>query len=85
MSEGIQLLRQDEAHAVIVSTEDDRVLNLLMNNAFYHLIKIMAEEKKFPVCDLDACHLMELMKNIFSEKDIIRRILDGENVRWFDD
>ena len=77
----MELLRQQEAISVIESADDLVTRQLLWNAHFALIRRYLAQTEDLP--DVDACFLMEVMRDMFSEKHIIRRILDGEDLRWW--
>lgn len=84
MEQKVELLRQDEAKLVIGSV-DDLMVSQLMNLARFQVIKWYTSGEKVIAGDFDICFFMEVMKEVFSDKGTIQRILNGEDLRWFSD
>ena len=80
----VELLRQEEAKRVFRSI-DDLAVNQLMNMAFFQVIKWYTSGEKMIASDFDICFFTEVMKEVFSDKATIQRILNGEDLRWFTD
>lgn len=80
----VELLRSDEA-AELLEEEGDPVTKALLSNANYWLVRRFFAEKNRPVADLDYRYLLELFRDIFSEHEILRRLLNGERVGAFFD
>lgn len=78
-------IRSEEAGEFIESLTDP-VTKILVNNAHYHLYKRLAE-KRLPEGDFDMRFYVEVMAEMFSEHDVLKRMLAGENVGafFFDD
>lgn len=74
-------IRSEEAGQFIESL-DDPVTKILVNNAHYHLYKRLAE-KRLPAGDFDMRFYVEVMAEMFSEHDVLKRMLAGENVGAF--
>jgi hypothetical protein len=84
MRQQVELLRQDEAKLCMRSV-DDLVVSQLMNLAHFQVIKWYTSGEKPIAGDFDICFFMEVMKEVFSDKKTIQRILNGEDLRWFAD
>lgn len=82
MEQKAELLRQDEAKFVM-SSVDDLVVSQLMNLAHFQVIKWYISGEKVIAGDFDICFFMEVMKEVFSDKKTLQRILNGEDLRWF--
>jgi hypothetical protein len=80
----VELLRSEEA-AELLEREADPVTKALLNNANYWLVRKFFAEKNRPVADLDYKYLLELFRDVFSEHETIRRLLNGERVGAFFD
>ena len=80
MEQKANLLRQDEA-MVCLRSVDDLVINQLMNIALYTVTKWHVTGEKSPVTDFDLCFFMEVVKEVFSDKGTLLRILNGEDLR----
>lgn len=85
MKQEFELLRQDEAKLCLSSVDGDLMLSQLMNLAYYHVVKLYTSGEKILACDSDLSFFMEVMKKVFSDKEYIRRVLNGEDLRWFSD
>jgi hypothetical protein len=84
MADDIKILRHDEANEIIAA-ESDPITKHLITNAMYHFLKRYYQEKQYPVCDFDMYYFVALLHEIFSEHDVLRRILAGEKVGSFGD
>ena len=84
MTQEAELLRQDEAKLVMGSV-NDLVVTQLMNLAHFQVIKWYTSGEKVIANDFDLCFFMEVMKEVFSDKNTITRILNGEDLRWWND
>jgi hypothetical protein len=82
MDQPVQLLRQEESKLVMDSV-DDLAVSQLMNLAHYQVVKWYVTGEKYIAADFDICFFMEVMKEVFSDKQTIKRILNGEDLRWF--
>ncbi len=85
MNQQFELLRQEEAKLCLSSVDSDLVVSQLMNLAYFHVVKLYTSGEKLLACDSDLCFFMEVMKEVFSDKTTIKRILDGEDLRWWSD
>lgn len=74
-------IRSEEAGQFIESITDP-VTKILVNNAHYHLFRRLAE-KRLPEGGFDMRFYVEVMAEMLSEHDVIRRMLAGENVGAF--
>jgi hypothetical protein len=79
-----ELLRQDEAK-LIMSSVNDLMVSQLMNLAHFQVIKWYTSGEKVIASDFDICFFMEVMKEVFEDKETIKRILQGEDLRWWSD
>ena len=85
MANGV-MIRTDEAMDFLRSLEGrDQVTKSLVNNAMFHLMRRYHERKDIPSSDLDLMYFLELMHEIFSEHEVLKRMLDGEKVGAFFD
>jgi len=84
MAHNIALLRQDETFARLRST-DDLALNQFLNRALFHVIKRFPDADTAPIADFDLLFFIETMAEFFSNGDVLRRILDGEDLRLMDE
>lgn len=79
---GTELLRSGEAMDLIAS-EKDPITRALLANANFWFLKQYFEQGKQPAADLDYGFVIELLRNVFREHDVLRRILAGEKVGQF--
>jgi hypothetical protein len=79
-----EVLRDYEAKQLIASVEDP-ITQHLLTNAMFHFFKRYYDEKERPVSDIDMLYFASLLKDIFSEHDVLRRILSGERIGSFFD
>ncbi|HXG06238.1 MAG TPA: hypothetical protein VNI77_02810 [Nitrososphaera sp.] len=85
MSHDANLLRQEEAWELLRSVEDP-VVNQLMNRAAFIVTKRFTSENASLAADFDLQFFMEVMRELFTDGEAIRKILDGEDLRmWSDD
>jgi hypothetical protein len=78
------LLNQKESSEMIASTED-LITNRLLNAACYCVIKRFLENKNLPDADFDMKFFSEAMLEFCSNHELLRKILDGKEVGWFED
>jgi|SRR5215212_7416777 len=78
----VELLRSEEA-TELLERETDPVTKALLTNANYWLVRKFFAERNRPVADLDYKYLLELLRDIFSEHEVIGRLLAGERVGAF--
>lgn len=65
---------------------DDPITNQLMNMANFAVLKRFFETKKFPVADFDLRFFLEVVLDICSDHETLRKVLAGEDLRcWTDD
>lgn len=70
----------------ILRAEKDPITGALLNNANFWFMKKFFAQKDRPVTDHDYKFFMELMRDIFSEHEVLRKILEGELVgKFFED
>jgi hypothetical protein len=74
-------IRSAEAGQFIAEISDP-ITKALVNNAHFHLFRRLAE-KRFPKGSFDMRFFVEVMAEMFSNQDVVRRILDGEHVGEF--
>jgi hypothetical protein len=74
---------RSEAATEILESENNPVTRALLNNANFWFMKKFFEKRELPVSDFDLRFFMELMRDIFSEHDVLRRMLAGEKVGQF--
>jgi hypothetical protein len=86
MSEQGNLLYADEA-VRFVEGIDDPVTRNLVNMAFVQLVKrIHLTKQDRPRTYLDALYLVTMLRDFFTNHDVLARTLEGEKVgAWFDD
>jgi len=77
-----ELLRSREAMDLIAN-EKDPITRALLANANFWFLKQYFEQGRQPAADLDYGFVIELLRNVFREHDILRRILAGEKVGEF--
>lgn len=82
-----KMVRHDEAMALLRSLDGgDAITKSLVNNAMFHLLRRVNTRRELPVSDFDLMYFVELMREMFSEHDVLKRMLDGERVgAFFDD
>jgi len=71
-------IRSAEAGQFIAGISDP-ITKALVNTAHFHLFRRLAE-KRFPEGNFDMRFFVEVMAEMFSEHDVLRRMLDGERV-----
>jgi hypothetical protein len=80
-----EVLHDAEARALIASIEDP-ITRHLLTNAMFHFFRRYNERLQRPASDFDMLYFASILLDIFSEHDVLRRILDGERVgAFFDD
>jgi hypothetical protein len=80
-----EILRDDEAREVIAAVEDP-ITKHLLTNAMFYFFRRYNEHKQKPASDFDMLYFVTLLEEIFSNHDVLRRILAGERVgAFFDD
>ena len=68
-----------------ISEITDPVTKALVSNAHFHLFRRLTE-KRFPKGSFDMRFFVEVMAEMFSNHDVVRRLLEGERVgAFFDD
>jgi hypothetical protein len=80
------LINCDEASRFIEQIQDP-VTKSLVNMVFVSLVKrVHLEQREFPKSDFDMLFLVTILKDFFSEHEVIARALEGERVgAWFDE
>jgi hypothetical protein len=78
----VEILRSEEA-TEILEREKNPITRALLNDANFWFIKKFFENGERPVSDFDLRFFMELMRDVFSEHNVLRRILAGEKVGQF--
>lgn len=76
-------IRSEEAGQFIESISDP-ITKLLVNHANYHLYRRVAE-KRLPIGDFDTRFYAEVMAEMFSNRDTMKQMLDGERLGAFFD
>jgi hypothetical protein len=85
MSNEVNLLKQNEAMELLSSVKD-LVANQLMNQANFYVIKRFVARETAPASDFDLRFFMEVMEELFNDQEVLRRILNGEDLRiWTDE
>ena len=82
----VQTIRNEEAMALLRSLDaGDPITKSLVNNAMFHFMRRFHTRKELPAADFDLMYFLELMKEMFSEHDVLKRMLAGERVGAFFD
>jgi hypothetical protein len=81
MAHNIALLRQQEAFERVRLTDDDLALNQLLNRALFHVIKRFQDADTAPISDFDLLFFVEATTDFCSNREVLKRILDGEDLR----
>ena len=76
------LLRQDEAWEFLRNTRDP-ITNQLLNCAVFHIIQRFISNQSAPIADLDLRFLLEALEGLFNDHETLKRILNGEDLRWW--
>jgi hypothetical protein len=79
MSDDIRVIRHEEANERLAQI-DDAITRRLVDNALFHFFKKFYNSKEYPACDFDMLYFQELLVAVFSEHDVLQRILAGEEV-----
>ena len=79
-----EILRQDEARQILLSVED-LTTNQLLNKANMCILSKYMQNRELLMSDFDLKFFLEAMLEFCSDHENLKRILDGENLRWFDD
>ena len=82
-----EFIRQDEANEV-AKEASDLITNQLVSSAVASAIALTPiERKEWPIADFDMKYFVEVMLNLFGERnhERLRAILRGEDVRWWGD
>jgi anti-anti-sigma regulatory factor len=77
-----EVLRSDEA-AKVIETEKDPITRALLNNANFWFMKKFFEQNERPVSDFDLHFFINVLREVFAEHDVLRRMLAGEKVGQF--
>lgn len=78
------MLRHDESAELISSVEDSITQNLL-SAASYCIVKRFLENKNLPVADFDLRFFSEAMFEFCNNHKLLQKILNKEEVGWFDE
>lgn len=79
-------IRNDEAMTFLRSLDHGNpITKRLVNNAMFHVMRRLHTRKEVPASDLDLLYFLELMEEMFSEHDVLKRMLSGEQVGAFFD
>ena len=82
----IKTIRNEEAMAFLRSlSPEDAITKSLVNNAMFHFTRRFHSLNQRPAADFDLMYFLEIMRDIFSQHDVLRRILAGESVGAFCD
>lgn len=77
----VHTIRNEEAMALLRSLDSgDPITKSLVNNAMFHLMRRFNTRKELPAADFDLMYFLEVMQEMFTEHDVLRRILSGERV-----
>lgn len=82
-----EFIRQTEANDV-AKKADNLITRQLVDSAVAQALAFTPlERKEFPIADFDMKYFVEVMLNLFGEKNhnYLRAILDGKDLRWWDD
>jgi hypothetical protein len=80
-------LRSAEEAARFIERIADPVTKSLVNLAFVHLVKkAHLSKSEQPASDVDLLFVVKALAELFSEREVIARTLEGERVgAWFDE
>ena len=78
------MLRYSES-AELISSVKDLTTQKLLSAASYCIIKRFLENKNLPIADFDLRFFSEAMLEFCSNHELLQKILNGEDVGWFDD
>lgn len=78
------MLRHSES-AELISSVKDSITQKLLSAASYCVIKRFLENKNLPVADFDLRFFSEAMLEFCSNHELLQKILNGQEVGWFDD
>lgn len=78
------LLRQPESWELLSSVKD-MTTNQLLNKATMCIVQAYANPDKKPVSDFDLKFFVDAMLIFCSDHENLKKILAGEDLRWFDD
>lgn len=81
---GPVLLRQPESWELLAS-EKDLITNQLLNKATMCVVKALANSEKQPIADFDLKFFVEVMIEFCRDHENLKKILAGEDLRWFDE
>lgn len=76
---GGRVVRGDEGMALLRSIDTgDRITRELVQNAMFHFLRRSETMQDRPVTDFDLLYFLELMRDVFSDHDYLRKVLAGE-------
>ena len=79
-----EILRQDETREILLSVTNPTT-NQLLNMAVTCLLHKYVKSGQSLVSDFDLKFFAESMLEFCSKHENLKRILEGEDLRWFDD
>jgi hypothetical protein len=82
-----EFIRQEEAAKAITKAEDLATNQLVTRATVQALVFTPLEKNERPIADFDMKYFVEVMLNLFRPENhkTIQAILNGEDLRWFDD
>jgi hypothetical protein len=82
-----EFIRRDEANEATKKANDLITRQLVDSAVTQALVITPLERKEWPASDFDMKYFVEVMLNLFDEKNHkeLRAILDGKDLRWWDD
>lgn len=85
--EKTKTIRNEEAMAFLRSlSSEDPITRSLVNNAMFHFTRRFHSLNERPAADFDLLYFLEIMRDVFSQHEVLRRMLEGERVgAFFDD
>jgi hypothetical protein len=82
--ESLKFVKWDEALSLIASV-DDLAQKQLVNIFFTEMVKLASIEKVFPSGEFDVHWAMRAFLNMSQKKDMLLAILNGEDLRMWDE
>jgi hypothetical protein len=79
-----EILRQEESWEILSSIKDLKT-NQLLNKATMCIVHTYMNSKEQPVSNFDLRFFVEAMLEFCNDHETLKRILAGEDLRWFDD
>ena len=67
----------------MIASEKDPITRALLANANFWFLKRYFEQGRHPAGDFDYAFVIEMLRDIFREHDVLRRLLAGEKVGEF--